>query len=24
LTEKEMQQNWNTFIDPIPAFTYTS
>ncbi|MBL1705349.1 GTP-binding protein, partial [Klebsiella pneumoniae] len=24
LTEKEMTQNWNTFIDPIPAFTYTS
>ena len=24
LTEKEMGQKWNTFIDPIPAFTYTS
>ena len=24
LTETEMAQNWNTFIDPIPAFTYTS
>ncbi|WP_342718936.1 GTP-binding protein [Bacillus paramycoides] len=24
LTEKEMEQNWNTFVDPIPAFTYTS
>lgn len=24
LTEKEMAQNWDTFIDPIPAFTYTS
>ncbi|KAA0782129.1 MULTISPECIES: GTP-binding protein [Bacillus] len=24
LTDKEMEQKWNTFVDPIPAFTYTS
>ncbi|MED0980412.1 GTP-binding protein [Bacillus paramycoides] len=24
LTEKEMKQDWNIFVDPIPAFTYTS
>ncbi|MDT3496737.1 GTP-binding protein [Bacillus toyonensis] len=24
LTEKEMKQDWNSFVDPIPAFTYTS
>lgn len=24
LTEKEMKQDWDIFVDPIPAFTYTS
>ncbi|MED0874220.1 GTP-binding protein [Bacillus mobilis] len=23
LTEKEMKQDWDIFVDPIPAFTYT-